>query len=82
MKTASDLALEYWNKTPIERVNNTLQDYIYDYMISLLNVEKIKIEMAKDYLTNTDHKYFHFKYEMSNILTSGTYYKIEAELYE
>lgn len=32
LKTASELALEYWNKPPIERVNNTLQDYVYSYM--------------------------------------------------
>ncbi|MEG0407409.1 MAG: hypothetical protein RR623_00925 [Bacilli bacterium] len=79
MKTASELALKYWNKLPIERVNNTLQDHVYDYMVSILNVEKIKIEMAKDYLSNTNHKYFHFKHELSNILTSGTYYKIEEQ---
>lgn len=79
MKTASELALEYWNKPPIERVNNTLQDYVYDYMVNLLSVEKIKIEMAKDYLSNTNHNYFHFKYELNNILTNSTYYGIEEK---
>lgn len=74
MKTASELAIEYWNKPPIERVNNTLQDYIYEYMINQINVEKIKIEMAKDYLNVTDHKYFNFKYELANILEKGTYF--------
>lgn len=34
MKTASELAIEYWNKTPMERLHSTLQDYVYDYMNS------------------------------------------------
>lgn len=32
MKTASELALEYWNKSPMERMHSTLQNYVYDYM--------------------------------------------------
>ena len=32
MKTANELAIEYWNKPPIERMHTTLQDYVYDYM--------------------------------------------------
>lgn len=39
LKTASELALEYWAKPPIERVNNTLQDYVYDYMMNKI-IEK------------------------------------------
>jgi len=32
MKTANELAIEYWSKTPMERLHSTLQDYVYDYM--------------------------------------------------
>lgn len=31
MKTANELAQEYFAKTPMERLHMTLQDYIYDY---------------------------------------------------
>lgn len=44
MKTASELALEYWNKPPIERVNNTLQDYVYDYMLNHIQEQQKKID--------------------------------------
>ncbi len=34
MKTANELALEYWNKSPMERMHSTLQNFVYDYMSS------------------------------------------------
>jgi len=34
MKKASELAIEYWNKPPMDRMHTTLQDYVYDYMSS------------------------------------------------
>lgn len=41
-KTASELATEYWNKPPKDRINNTVQDYVFDYqqakIDALLNI--------------------------------------------
>lgn len=31
MKTANELAQEYFAKTPMERAHTTLQDYVFDY---------------------------------------------------
>lgn len=53
LKTASELALEYWNKPPIERVNNTLQNYVYDYMLSKL-LEKDSDINSKEEIENND----------------------------
>lgn len=76
MKTASELALEYWNKPPIERVNNTLQDYVYDYMLNQMSEKNHKLKMAINYIDVTDCSYGSFKYELKNILTNGKYYGV------
>lgn len=44
MKTANELAQEYFAKTPIERVNTTVQDYVYDY-------QQAKIDQLKRILS-------------------------------
>lgn len=48
MRTASELALEYWNKPPIERVNSTLQDHVYNYMLKEVNDRDAKIKNMVD----------------------------------
>lgn len=45
MKTANELALEYYEKTPMERLHTTLQDYVYDY-------QKEKIDEMKKQLSD------------------------------
>ena len=37
MKTANELAQEYFAKTPMERLHTTLQDYVYDYQQRKIN---------------------------------------------
>jgi hypothetical protein len=49
MKTASELATEYWNKPPIERVNTTVQDYVFDY-------QQKKIDAALEYIETNGFK--------------------------
>lgn len=47
MKTANELAQEYYAKTPMERLHTTLQDYVYDYqqeIIDNLNTQLVSIK--------------------------------------
>lgn len=74
MKTANELAQEYFAKTPMERLHTTLQDYVYDYMQKQLNVQTGKISLALNYIENTNDGYISFKYELSNILKHGNFY--------
>lgn len=37
MKTASELALEFWAIAPKDRINDTVQDYVYRYHIDVLS---------------------------------------------
>lgn len=46
VKTASELAVEYWDKPPIERINNTVQDYVYDYQQKRINELRKSMRMA------------------------------------
>lgn len=51
-KTATQLALEYWRKPPIERVNNTVQDYVFDYQQSIIDELTAKINYALEFTEN------------------------------
>lgn len=37
MKTANELAQEYYAKTPMERLHTTLHDYVFDYQQRKIN---------------------------------------------
>jgi hypothetical protein len=37
MKTATELFHEYYAKPPKDRINTTIQDYVYDYMLDQIN---------------------------------------------
>lgn len=52
MKTASELAQEYWDKPPIERVNNTLQDYVFDYKQAEIDSLQQELEAQREETIN------------------------------
>lgn len=51
-KTVSELAIEYWNKPPQERINNTIQDYVFDYQQSIIDELNAKINYALEFTEN------------------------------
>lgn len=47
MKTANELAQEYFAKPPIERVNTTVQDYVFDYQQRIIDEHKSQVSLFK-----------------------------------
>ncbi|WNA15534.1 hypothetical protein [Acinetobacter phage HFM1] len=45
MKTANELAQEYFAKSPMERLHTTLQDYVYDYQKTKIDGIKILLSI-------------------------------------
>lgn len=44
MKTANELSTEYWNKPPSDRINTTVQDYVFDYQQEIIDGLKNNLE--------------------------------------
>lgn len=44
MKTASQLFTEYYDKPPQDRINSTVQDYVFNYQQSIIDEQNKRIE--------------------------------------
>lgn len=49
-KTANELVTEYFNKPPQERINTTIQDYVFNYQQAKIDESNAKIESVLDFI--------------------------------